>query len=244
MFHPIRPFLQPALRVESIQVLDLGCGTGLVAESFLKFYSHDLSMYLADPDAAMLEESRKKLSRLSQVQSFFCTSSESIPLPDVSLDFILIGSAWHWMNSTATITEIQRVLKPGGGVYVFEYQFPKTIEYAELNNWIRIQFNSEWKPSTQKPRGSLKEITECWRVHPQFSQSYSGVVMQERLHDSHELAGVIISQSRYQHYEQSFPETEKTKIRHQLERKLDEFLSGSSGSFRYDYEGYFFKKRL
>jgi len=228
--------------------LDLGCGTGLVAESFLKFYQHDLSIHLVDPDVAMLQEAQRKLSlqldATTESSRFICASADSIPLADESLDFILIGSAWHWMNSEKTITEIQRLLKPGGGVYIFEYQFPKSAEYSALNNWIRIQFNSEWKPSTQKPRGSLKEITECWRDHPQFSQLYSGMVMQERLHSSHELAGVIISQSRYQHFEQSFPSEDRIKIRLELERKLDEFLNGASARFRYDYEGRFFKKRL
>jgi len=195
-------------------------------------------MYFVDPDSEMLREAKRKFSPQIPDQNFFCTSSTSIPLADDSLDFILIGSAWHWMDPVKTITEVQRVLKDGGGVYIFEYQFPKACEYSELNNWIRIQFNNEWKPSTQKPRGSLKEITECWRTHSQFSQSYSGTIVQERLHDSHELAGVIISQSRYQHFEQTFPENERLTKRAQLETKLSEFLGGSSAHFRYEYEGY------
>lgn len=242
LFHSLRS--SSADHEKPLQVLDLGCGTGLVAESFLKSYSAPVEMHLVDPDSEMLQEAQKQLSKYSSVRSWKCASSEKIPFPNSSFDLILIGSAWHWMSPDRSLEEIHRVLKPGGCVFIFEYQFPKCVEYSELNNWIRNRFNTVWKPATQTPRGSLKEITECWRQHFQFSQLYSGVVVQHRTHDSSELGGVILSQSRYQHYEQAFPKSEHTRLREQLERDLNHFLNGNSGKFTYLYEGFLFKKRV
>lgn len=226
-----------------IQVLDLGCGTGLVTESFLKFNPDHCSVHLLDPDAEMLKQAQIQLSSNPAIRSFVCASAEQTPFSQDQFDLILVGSAWHWMNQKSALLEMERVLKPGGMVFIFEYQFPKCINYSELNDWIRLKFNSHWKPTTQTPRGSLKELTECWRIHSEFSQWSSSLIVQERQHSSSELAGVIVSQSRYQHYEQTFHPSERMQLRIQLEQDLDVFLKGKSGNFTYSYEGYVFKKR-
>ncbi len=244
LFQSLRAPLSPALRDSQIRVLDLGCGTGLVTESFLKSYSAGGCFDLVDPDKEMLEQAKKHFANHLQVQSFQAASAEALPFDDQSFDLILVGSAWHWMKQEFAVGEIERVLKPQGLIYIFEYQFPKAIENSKLNDWIRLQFNSTWKAPSQTPRGSLKELTHCFRNHPQFSQGDSCLVAQEREHHASELAGVIISQSRYQHFEQSFPIIEKGTLRTQLESNLDSFLMGGSAKFSYSYEGFLFKKRV
>jgi SAM-dependent methyltransferase len=41
-------------------------------------------------------------------------SAEEIPLPDASVDAVLVGQAMHWFDLSRAIPEIARVLVPGG----------------------------------------------------------------------------------------------------------------------------------
>ena len=41
-------------------------------------------------------------------------TAESIPLPDASVDVVLVAQAWHWVDPARAVPEIARVLTPGG----------------------------------------------------------------------------------------------------------------------------------
>ncbi len=226
-----------------IRVLDLGCGTGLLTTSLMNALPFELQFSLVDVDAAMLAVARERLQSGGSVQSFDVAPAESLPHPDDSFDLVIIGSAWHWMRPEPSVNEVNRVLRSGGGVFICEYQFPKAVELSDLNEWIRVQFNQKWKPATQKPRGTLQVLTECWRQHPLFSQAGQWLQLHQRNHDASELVGVIASQSRYQHFESALIEVERWRAREELMLKLRSMMPAEWVKFQYSYEGRFFKKR-
>jgi SAM-dependent methyltransferase len=41
-------------------------------------------------------------------------TAESIPLPDHSVDAVLVAQAWHWVDVARAVPEVARVLSPGG----------------------------------------------------------------------------------------------------------------------------------
>ena len=41
-------------------------------------------------------------------------SAEEIPLPDHSVDAVLVAQAWHWVDRSRAVPEVARVLVPGG----------------------------------------------------------------------------------------------------------------------------------
>ena len=41
-------------------------------------------------------------------------TAEDIPLPDDSVDAVLVAQAWHWFDRERAIKEVARVLRPGG----------------------------------------------------------------------------------------------------------------------------------
>jgi SAM-dependent methyltransferase len=43
-------------------------------------------------------------------------TAEAIPLPDASVQAVVVGQAFHWFDGASALTEIRRVLKPGGAL--------------------------------------------------------------------------------------------------------------------------------
>ena len=43
---------------------------------------------------------------------------EDIPLPDTSVDAVVISAAWHWLDPERAVPEITRVLRVGGSLGV------------------------------------------------------------------------------------------------------------------------------
>jgi SAM-dependent methyltransferase len=41
-------------------------------------------------------------------------TAEDIPLPDDSVDAVLVAQAWHWFDPERAVAEVARVLRPGG----------------------------------------------------------------------------------------------------------------------------------
>jgi SAM-dependent methyltransferase len=98
--------LQPVARLHPLQLLDLGAGTGKLTAALL-----DRGQVTAvDPDPAMLRELRSRFPGLPAREG----SAEEIPLPDASMDAVLVGQAWHWFDPDRAFPELARVLRPGG----------------------------------------------------------------------------------------------------------------------------------
>jgi ubiquinone/menaquinone biosynthesis C-methylase UbiE len=91
------------------EVLDLAAGTGKLTEGLLPL---GLTVTAVEPDPGMLAE---LVHRFPQVPALSGTA-EKIPLADASVDAVLIGQAFHWFDRMAALTEIGRVLRPGGAV--------------------------------------------------------------------------------------------------------------------------------
>ena len=63
---------------------------------------------------------------------------EDIPLPDGSVDAVVIASAWHWLNPDRAVPEITRVLRPGGALGVIWVSRDARVDWvAEFNALMR-----------------------------------------------------------------------------------------------------------
>jgi SAM-dependent methyltransferase len=91
------------------EVLDLAAGTGKLTEGLLPL---GLTVTAVEPDDGMLAELTR---RFPQVRTLDGTAEE-IPLPDGSVDAVLVGQAFHWFDRLTALSEIGRVLRPGGAV--------------------------------------------------------------------------------------------------------------------------------
>ncbi|MEV0680818.1 methyltransferase domain-containing protein [Actinosynnema sp. NPDC050436] len=89
------------------RVVDLAAGTGkltggLVAEG------HQVTA--VEPDESMLSELVRRHGCVRALPG----TAERIPLPDGTVDAVLVGQAFHWFDKAKALTEIARVLRPGG----------------------------------------------------------------------------------------------------------------------------------
>lgn len=89
------------------RVLDLGAGTGKLTALVVGLASEVVAV---DPDAAMLEALTGSVPGVSTAVG----QAEQIPLPDASVDAVVMGQAWHWVDPDTASAEIARVLRPGG----------------------------------------------------------------------------------------------------------------------------------
>jgi SAM-dependent methyltransferase len=95
------------LQKDARNVLDLGAGTGKLT---VRLVERGLDVIAVDPIPEMLEV----LSRSLPDTPALLGSAEDIPLPDDSVDSVLVAQAWHWFDPARAIKEVARVLRPGG----------------------------------------------------------------------------------------------------------------------------------
>ena len=88
-------------------VLDLGAGTGKLTTRLVE---RGLDVVAVDPIAEMLE----LLSSALPDTPALLGTAEQIPLPDNSVDAVLVAQAWHWFDLDRAVAEVARVLRPGG----------------------------------------------------------------------------------------------------------------------------------
>ncbi len=99
------------LTAESI-IGDIGSGTGLLAELFLK---NGNRVFGIEPNKEMREAGEQLLKGYARFTSIAATA-EATTLPDHSLDFITAGQAFHWFDRDRVKVEFPRILKPRGSI--------------------------------------------------------------------------------------------------------------------------------
>ena len=94
------------------QIADIGSGTGILTELFLK---NGNRVYGVEPN----DEMRSAGERLLQGYPGFHSvvgRAEATTLADQSVDFVVAGQAFHWFEHEQARAEFMRILRPGGWV--------------------------------------------------------------------------------------------------------------------------------
>ena len=100
--------LKPGLRV-----LDVACGTGLVAVEAARILGSARDITCLDPSSGMLAEARKKLDA-TFVQGY----AESLPFPDNSFDFLTMGYALRHVQDPVAETLLRGQVPDGSTLSV------------------------------------------------------------------------------------------------------------------------------
>ena len=111
---------------EAASILDLGCGTGAMADSF-----RPEGYVGVDINPRYISRARTKKSRYR----FEVADARSLPFADGSFDAVLIGGVIHHLDDASArrvLEESRRVLAPGRGVLVMCEAVPTRSRW----NWI------------------------------------------------------------------------------------------------------------
>lgn len=118
--------LPPAAR----RVLDLGAGTGKLTRSLVE---RGLDVVAVEPSDGM----RAEFARVLPGVPVLAGSGEVIPLDAGSVDAVLAGQAWHWVDVEKASAEVARVLADGGRLgLVWNHREPSRPWVAELERLI------------------------------------------------------------------------------------------------------------
>ncbi len=93
-------------------IADIGSGTGISAEFFLKA---GCTVHAVEPNGDMRAAAERLLAHYPSFHSV-SASAQATTLPDHSIDLIVAAQAFHWFNTPATRAEFTRILKPGGHI--------------------------------------------------------------------------------------------------------------------------------
>ena len=150
------------------QVLDLAGGTGDLAIKFARQVGETGHVVLADINAAMLEEGRRRLvdAGIAGNVTIAQVDAEDLPFADATFDRITI--AFGLRNVTdkdAALRSMYRVLKPGGKALILEFSEPvKALKPAyDLYSFKVLPFIGR---VVAKDEDSYQYLAESIRMHP------------------------------------------------------------------------------
>ncbi|GAA2897604.1 class I SAM-dependent methyltransferase [Streptosporangium fragile] len=114
-----------------LDVLDVGCGTGIDARQFQAAGCRVLGV---EPDARMADFARRSGIEV-EVATF-----EAWDPAGRDFDAVVAGQAWHWVDAVAGAAKAARVLRPGGRLAAFwnVFELPPDVVDAFVAVYRRV----------------------------------------------------------------------------------------------------------
>lgn len=118
-----------------MNILDVGCGTGLISFAASKVVGSKGLVVGVDPSLGMIKEGVQR----NQIRHSARGMAEHLPINDNSFDFVCMGYALrHVFDLERMFSEFWRVLKPGGILLILEITRPQSkIFYNFLKLYLK-----------------------------------------------------------------------------------------------------------
>jgi ubiquinone/menaquinone biosynthesis C-methylase UbiE len=111
-------------------VLDLGAGTGMLAIGFAKL---GMTVTAMDPEPDMLAAAAGRAKAAGVAVDLAAGGSADLRPGMGPYRLVTIGRSFHWMDRSATLAMLDKLIMPGGGVALFHDAHPP----VEENAWFR-----------------------------------------------------------------------------------------------------------
>ena len=157
-----KDFIQMMNPSSKKKLIDVGCGTGDIANLFIKATNNNSSILCIDPNKKMIVEGKKKLKKYKNIK-WKVGFAENLNIPNNAYDFYTISFGLRNTNNiNKSLSEAYRVLKRGGRFLCLEFS---KIENSNLNflykNYSKIlPFLGQIIVGDEKPYKYLVESIE------------------------------------------------------------------------------------
>jgi len=112
------------------KLIDVACGTGDIANLYLKNVNKDSNITCVDPNKGMIKKGKEKLNKFKNLK-WIIAPAEKLPLDNNLFDFYSISFGLrNTKNLNKALSEAYRVLKPGGRYLCLEFS---KIQNSNLN---------------------------------------------------------------------------------------------------------------
>jgi len=102
-------------------ILDVSCGTGILASMIIDSGRDFGKLVLNEPSAGMLEKAKEKLSGTNQIE-FTRYFAEELPFADNRFDRLICLNSFHYyVDQKNALYHFSRILKPGGQLYILDW---------------------------------------------------------------------------------------------------------------------------
>lgn len=150
-------FLDEIRFSETDDILDLSCGTGLLASMILERELPFSSMVLNDPADNMRAVAEKRLPKRDDL-SWSGMAADQLDVPDRSFDRVFsLNALHHYAHQDQVFAEIKRVLRPGGSVCLLDWN--RSGWFIPVDRLIR------WWTDQHFETRSLQETSRMVREH-------------------------------------------------------------------------------
>jgi ubiquinone/menaquinone biosynthesis C-methylase UbiE len=133
------------------RVLDIGCGTGTLV-TLIKRFHPDVEVIGIDPDPKALARARRKAAKAAVSIQFDQGFGDDLPYAEASFDRVFSSFMFHHLppdEKGKTLRAVRRVLKPGGGFHMLDFEGPESGSNGVLAHTLhsskRLRENSESK---------------------------------------------------------------------------------------------------
>ena len=106
---------------KNLKLVDVACGTGDIAQLFLKNVNKNAEITCIDPNKGMIKKGKEKLINFKNI-NWKVANAEKLPLPNNSFDFYTISFGLrNTKDINKALSEAYRVLKPEAYICVLNF---------------------------------------------------------------------------------------------------------------------------
>ncbi len=137
-------------------ILELGCGNGRLWEDHLSELPEGVKLVLSDFSETMVETASELIGHAGQVD-YRAIDVQDIPFPDSSFDIVIANMMlYHVPDIDKGLSEIKRVLKPGGRFYC------ATFGQNDIGGFVKDALHI---PRVNRAKFTLQKGEECLKPH-------------------------------------------------------------------------------